>query len=92
MAAEKDDGNKKPDAPEVAMANERAEAEKAHAAATADGSKAKSGFTVAKGLSITSARGILEEGQPVAASDFGPGDKGKAALDDLVARGAIVKS
>jgi len=94
MASEKDEKKATPptESPEAIAAKERVEAEKAHALAVADGSKVKAGFVIAKGISVTCARGVIEENHPIAPTDFGVGDKGKAAFDDLVARGAIVKS
>lgn len=44
-------------------------------------------YIVAPGGSISCLRGIVDEGQPVQALDFA---HGKAALDDLVNRGAVI--
>jgi hypothetical protein len=45
-------------------------------------------YIVAPGGSISCLRGVVDAGQPVQALDFA---HGKAALDDLVARGAVIK-
>lgn len=44
-------------------------------------------YVVAPGGSISCLRGVVDAGQPVQASDFA---HGKAALDDLVNRGAVI--
>lgn len=45
-------------------------------------------YVVAPGGSISCLRGVVDAGEPVQALDFA---HGKAALDDLVARGAVLK-
>lgn len=47
------------------------------------------GFTVQAGMSVSTLRGVVDAGQPVSELDF---FRGKLDLDDLVARGALVKS
>jgi hypothetical protein len=44
---------------------------------------------VAPGLSVTTKRGIVSEGETVSARDF---VHGKTDVEDLLARGALVKS
>ena len=46
------------------------------------------GFAVAAGTSITTRRGLVDAGQAISELDF---VGGKADLDDLIRRGAIVK-
>lgn len=48
----------------------------------------KAPYTVAAGLSVSCRRGIVDAGQPLTELDF---EHGKRDLDDLVARGAVVK-
>lgn len=53
-------------------------------------------LVVAPGLSISCPRGNLDAGTPVTHRDFAVHEKdevlGRAALEDLIARGAVVKS
>ncbi|MEC7520165.1 MAG: hypothetical protein VYE22_09890 [Myxococcota bacterium] len=62
------------------------------AKASADGSekgKTKAPFTVAKGKSVSSRRGILGPGDEVSARDFAAGAE---RLDELVDAGVLVKA
>lgn len=77
-----------------------AEAKRVHDAALARGaaeaSAAKgSKYFVAKGLSVSTVRGIVESGKPVTPRDFmfsGTDEAvGRAHIEDLIARGAVVR-
>jgi hypothetical protein len=80
-AAEKNLKEAQERAAEVAAANiAREEASKI------DPSKAQ--YVVAAGKSISCLRGIVDENQPLLEQDF---LRGKADLDDLIGRGAVIK-
>lgn len=80
-AAEKNLKEAQQRAAEVAAANEAREA-----AAKIDPATAK--YVVTAGKSISCLRGIVDENQPLFEQDF---LLGKDDLDDLVARGAVIK-
>lgn len=71
-------------AADVAAANKaREEAAAAKAAGT------NTGYKVAQGLSISTLRGVVDEGEPISPRDFANGQKD---VDDLLSRKALVKT
>jgi hypothetical protein len=75
---------------EIAAAQKRAEEAAAANKLREDAAKAggDSEYVVAKGISVTCLRGLVDAEQPISAADFTGKD---ADLADLVRRGAIVK-
>jgi phage/plasmid primase-like uncharacterized protein len=80
-------------AADKAAAAEKAAAEQAAANKLRDEAAKEAGkntgYAVAKGLSITSLRGHLDEGTSVSARDFTHGEKD---IEDLLSRGALVRT
>lgn len=68
---------------------EGAKASSADASKDSSKEKGKAPFTVAKGKSVSSRRGILGPGDEVSARDFAAG---AARLDELVDAGVLVKA
>jgi hypothetical protein len=87
MAASRKEQPAAVETPEVAQAAVAETPVSPAPAAAVETPEVGEGLFVAPGLSITCARGHLDEGTPVSAGDFW----GQEALDDLIARGAVVR-